>query len=429
MSTDPLAPKYNSRRNFLRTGVTATLATAAYPALGAARVADAPTTPVPAPVAGHFERDFELDEITIDDLQKAFQSGQYSCRSLTEKYLARIQEIDKAGPMLNSVIELNPDALSDRRRARPGAQVERAARTAAWHSGPHQGQYRYRRPHEYDGGIAGAAGIAPSERRFRRRAVAQGRRRDSWAKPILVSGPTFAPAIPPADGAGAADLLATLMLSTAIRVDRVPGLEPLSPRISALLAWARRRTGRSSVPLLRTVWLGLKPTVGLVSRSGIVPISHSQDTAGPMARTVRDVAILLGAMAGADPRRFRDRRQSGQGVSRLHEIPRSQGTQRRAPGSGAQILRLQRCCRPLYGLAARRDEARGRGDRRSRRHSHHWQVRRQRTDRLLLRTQGRPCGVSRSPRQLFGEEFEGCDRVQRAQSRPGNALLRAGHFS
>ena len=52
---------------------------------------------------------------------------------------------------------------------------------------------------------------------------------------------------------------------------------------------------------------GLKPTVGLVSRSGIVPISHSQDTAGPMARTVRDVAILLGAMAGADPQDSGDR--------------------------------------------------------------------------------------------------------------------------
>ncbi|HMB83184.1 MAG TPA: amidase family protein, partial [Terriglobales bacterium] len=109
MSTDSLSPKYNSRRNFLRGGLTATLATAAYPALGSTRVAD--PAPAPAPAVMNFERDFELDEITIDDLQKAFQSGQYSSRSLTEKYLARIQEIDKAGPMVNSVIELNPEAL------------------------------------------------------------------------------------------------------------------------------------------------------------------------------------------------------------------------------------------------------------------------------------------------------------------------------
>src|SRR6202047_1010870 len=117
MSDDSLPSKFNptvnsnsnSRRNFLRSGVTATLATAAYPALGSARGAD--PVPAPAPGGSAFKKDFELDEITIDDLQKAFQSGQYSSRSLTEKYLARIAEIDKSGPTVNSVIELNPDAL------------------------------------------------------------------------------------------------------------------------------------------------------------------------------------------------------------------------------------------------------------------------------------------------------------------------------
>ena len=58
--------------------------------------------------------------------------------------------------------------------------------------------------------------------------------------------------------------------------------------------------------------VGIKPTLGLISRAGIIPIAHSQDTAGPMARTVRDAAILLGALAGADPRRQRDRREQRQ---------------------------------------------------------------------------------------------------------------------
>src|SRR6202162_6151097 len=121
MSADSLPPKFNSnsnsRRNFLRTGVPATLATAAYPALGAARVDD----PAPAPgprvqnvtqnFEQNFKKDFELDEITIDELQKPSQSGQHPSHSVTEKYLARIAEIDKAGPMVNAVIELNPDAL------------------------------------------------------------------------------------------------------------------------------------------------------------------------------------------------------------------------------------------------------------------------------------------------------------------------------
>ncbi|MGB7927481.1 MAG: amidase family protein, partial [Terriglobales bacterium] len=127
MSNDSLSSKPNSRRSFLLSGlgagVTATLATAASPALGSARVAD----PVSAPAGIKFERDFELDEITIDGAQKAFQSGQYSSRSLTEKYLQRIGEIDKAGPMVNSVIELNPDALQiagalDRERKATGSR-------------------------------------------------------------------------------------------------------------------------------------------------------------------------------------------------------------------------------------------------------------------------------------------------------------------
>src|SRR3984893_7780309 len=121
MSDDSLPSTFNptvnsnstSRRTFLRAGVTATFAAAAYPALDAARVAD--TVPAPGPgvqnLEQNFKKDFELDEITIDDLQKAFQSGQYSSRSLSEKYLARIAEIDKAGPRVNAVIELNPDAL------------------------------------------------------------------------------------------------------------------------------------------------------------------------------------------------------------------------------------------------------------------------------------------------------------------------------
>src|SRR5208282_2770153 len=103
MSTDPFPSKCNSRRTFLRTGVTATLATAVYPALGSARAADA------APAVTDFKKDFELDEITIDEVQKALQSGEFSSRSLTQKYLKRIEEIDKAGPKVNSIIELNPD--------------------------------------------------------------------------------------------------------------------------------------------------------------------------------------------------------------------------------------------------------------------------------------------------------------------------------
>ena len=66
--------------------------------------------------------------------------------------------------------------------------------------------------------------------------------------------------------------------------------------------------------------VGIKPTVGLVSRAGIIPISHSQDTAGPMARTVADAAVLLGAMAGVDPRDARHATVRRPHTARLHEV-------------------------------------------------------------------------------------------------------------
>ena len=298
--------KSNSRRNFLRTGVTATLATAAYPALGAARVADL----VPAPGPGvqnvaqnleqNFKKDFELDEITIDDFQKAFQSGQYSSRSLTEKYLARIAEIDKAGPMVNAVIELNPDALQiadalDQERKSKGPRgplhgipvlIKDNIDTAD-------------RMNTTAGSLAllgsrGAPNDAFIAAQLRKAgAVILGKTNLSeWAN-IRSSHSTSG-----WSGRGG-------LTRNPYALDRNPcgSSSGTGAAVSANLCVAGVGTetdGSVVCPSSANGLAGLKPTVGLVSRSGIVPISHSQDTAGPMARTVRDVAILLGAMAGAD---------------------------------------------------------------------------------------------------------------------------------
>jgi amidase len=299
MSTDSLPPKYNSRRNFLRAGVTATLATAAYPALGAARVVP---PPAPAVIDSNvdFKMDFELDEITTDDLQKAFLSGQYSSRSLAEKYLARIQEIDKAGPMVNSVIELNPDALQiadaldqERKAKRPrgplhgipvlikdnidtGDRMNTTAGSLALLGG---------RP-------ANDAFVAAQLRNAG--AVILGKTNLSeWAN-IRCSHSTSG-----WSGRGG-------LTRNPYALDRNPcgSSSGTGVAVSANLCVAGVGTetdGSVVCPSSANGLAGLKPTVGLVSRSGIIPISHSQDTAGPMARTVRDVAILLGAMAGADP--------------------------------------------------------------------------------------------------------------------------------
>src|ERR1700674_3388123 len=313
MSDDSLPSKFNptvnsnsnSRRNFLRTGVTATLATAAYPALGAARVAD--TVPVLAPGPGvqnleqPFKKDFELDEITIDDLQKAFQSGQYSSRSLSEKYLARVAEIDKAGPRVNAVIELNPAALQiadalDQERRSKGSR------------GPLHGIPvlikdnidTSDRMNTTAGSLAllgsrGAPNDAFVAAQLRKAgAVILGKTNLSeWAN-IRSSHSTSG-----WSGRGG-------LTRNPYALDRNPcgSSSGTGAAVSANLCVAGVGTetdGSVVCPSSANGLAGLKPTVGLVSRSGIVPISHSQDTAGPMARTVRDGAILLGVMAGADP--------------------------------------------------------------------------------------------------------------------------------
>ena len=94
------------RRRFLQTSALAGVSAAVLPTLAAARADSA----CPPPISEI--KPFELDEITIVDLQAGMASGKFSARSITEKYLARIEEIDKQGPALNSVLEINPDALA-----------------------------------------------------------------------------------------------------------------------------------------------------------------------------------------------------------------------------------------------------------------------------------------------------------------------------
>jgi amidase len=304
MSTQRLSSKYNSRRTFLRAGVTASLATVVYPALGSARVVDAAPAPaVKNPAVNldgqNFEKDFELDEITVDDLQQAFKSGQHSSRSVTEKYLARIHEIDKAGPTVNSVIELNPEALQiadalDRERKSKGAR------------GPLHGIPMLIKDNIDTGdrmsttaGSLALLGSRPAKDAFvaaqlrKAGAVIMGKTNLSeWAN-IRSSHSTSG-----WSGRGG-------LTRNPYALDRNPcgSSSGTGAAVSANLCLAGVGTetdGSVVCPSSANGLAGLKPTVGLISRSGIIPISHSQDTAGPMARTVRDVAILLGAMAGAD---------------------------------------------------------------------------------------------------------------------------------
>src|SRR5271157_5684177 len=297
MSTDSLPPKYNSRRNFLRAGVTATLATATCPALGSARVVD--SAPAPGPAVGDFVTDFELDEITIDDVQKAFQSGQYSSRSLTEKYLKRIGEVDKTGPMLNSIIELNPDAL----RIADAVDQERKAKGPR---GPLHGTPVLIKDNidtadrmSTTAGSLALLGSRPANDAFvaaqlrKAGAVILGKTNLSeWAnirsshstsgwsgRGGLTRNPYALDRNPCGSSSGSGAAVAANLCAVAIGTET---------------------DGSVVCPSSANGIVGIKPTVGLISRSRIIPISHTQDTAGPMARTVTDAAILLGALTGVD---------------------------------------------------------------------------------------------------------------------------------
>jgi amidase len=296
------ASKAGSRRSFLRAGVGATLASAVYPALGSARVAEGAATAA-ASAAKVAVKDFELDEITIDEVQKAFQSGKYTSHSLTEKYLARMAEIDKAGPKINSVIELNPQALE----IAAGCDAERKSKQER---GPLHGVPILIKDNIDTGDrmntTAGSLALAGSNSGSRPQ-------NDAFvASQLRKAGAVILGKTNLSEWANIRSSHSTSGWSGRGGLTRNPYALDRNPcgsssgtgaGVSANLCVAGVGTetdGSVVCPSSANGLAGLKPTLGLVSRTGIIPISHSQDTAGPMARTVRDVAILLSAMAAAD---------------------------------------------------------------------------------------------------------------------------------
>ena len=247
------------------------------------------------------EPPFDLAELTIADLRAGMASGKFTARSLAEKYLARIDAIDRKGPTLRSVIEVNPDALAiadalDRERKEKGPRgplhgipvlikdnidtADRMATTA---------------------GSLALVGAKPPRDAFAGRPAAQGRgRHPRQDQPERVGQLPLLQLDQRLERPRRADQEPLRARPQPVRLQLRLGRRP-SPPTSAPSAVGTETDGSIVCPASVNGIVGLKPTVGLVSRSGIIPISHSQDTAGPMARTVRDAAILLGALAGADP--------------------------------------------------------------------------------------------------------------------------------
>ena len=240
-----------------------------------------------------------IEEMTIRQLQQGYKEGKYTVKDVVKVYLNRISEIDKNGPTLNSIIEINPDALNiaedlekEAAAGKPGGPLygvpvilkdnidthdrmpTTAGATALRNSFPGSDSYVARKLRE-----AGAIIIAKSNlsewANFRAKMSSSG-----WSG---VGGQTRNPYV----------------------LDRNPcgSSSGSGVAVSAnlcMVAIGTETNGSIVCPSNNNGIAGIKPTVGLISRSGIVPISFTQDTPGPMGRTVEDIAITLGALTGID---------------------------------------------------------------------------------------------------------------------------------
>jgi amidase len=253
----------------------------------------------PAP-AWQNDGSFELSELTLGELGSGLRSGRWSVRGLAELYLARIEALDRRGPHLGAVIELNPDVRAI------AESLDRELR-AGKSRGPLHGMPVFVKDNIETGDrMMTTAGSLALEGNFARQdAPIVKRLRDAGVvllgKTNLSEWANFRSSRSVSGWSGRG-----LQTRNPYALDRNPsGSSSGSGAATAAnlcAASVGTETDGSIVsPSSLNCLVGVKPTVGLLSRSGIIPISHTQDTAGPMTRTVRDAALLLSVMAGSDP--------------------------------------------------------------------------------------------------------------------------------
>ncbi|MHB8519888.1 MAG: amidase [Limisphaerales bacterium] len=250
-----------------------------------------------APRAGR--KSFALQEITVAELQRGMASGRFTAAALVRQYLKRINEIDRHGPHLNSVIELNPDAFAI-------AQALDRERKAKGPRGPLHGIPvlikdnidTHDRMTTTAGSLALTGSIAPRDAFLAERLRAAGA--VILGKTNLSEWANFRGSRSISGWSGRGGLTRNpYAIDHSTSGSSAGSAAAVSANLCAV-AVGTETDGSIVSPSSYCGVVGLKPTVGLVSRSGIIPISASQDTAGPIARTVGDAAALLGAMTGVD---------------------------------------------------------------------------------------------------------------------------------
>ncbi len=250
----------------------------------------------------------ELDEVTIEQLQGRMAAGEISARQLAGLYLARIEAVDRGGPRLNSIIEINPDALD----IAESLDRERAQGTLR---GPLHGIPivikdnidTADRMHTTAGSLALLGASVESDAPVARKLRAAGA--VLLAKTNLSEWANFRSTRSSSGWSGRGRQTRNPYV-----LDRSPGGSSSGSGVAVaanlcVAALGTETDGSIMSPCSASGLVGIKPTVGLTSRQGVVPISHSQDTVGPHARSVADAATVLAAIAesGTDYRQFLDR--------------------------------------------------------------------------------------------------------------------------
>jgi len=291
-----------------------------------------------------------MEERTIYEIQSEMRSDALTSLVLTQAYLERIEQIDRRGPKVNSVIETNPDALAiaesldkERKAGRvrgllhgipillkdnidTGGQMQTTAGSLALEGSiAAKDAFIVSRLREAGAVILGKANLSEWANFRGARSIS------GWSsRGGLTRNPHVLDRTASGSSSGSAAAVAANLCSVAV------GTETDGSIIS---------------PAQTTGIVGIKPTLGLLSRSGIIPIAHSQDTPGPMARTVTDAAILLGAMTGIDPNdpaTHRSRRCTQQDYSAFLDPDGLKGARigvaRNLAGTNSNILHIFEAC-------------------------------------------------------------------------------------
>ena len=245
------------------------------------------------------KNEFPYNEITISELRKGYLDGEFTVHDVISSYIKRINEIDKAGPRLNSIIEINPDALNIAKQLDEelssgsvrgklhGIPVilkdnidtaDKMSTTAGSRamigSNPLQDSFLVKKLRESGAVILAKANLSEWAN-FRGKNSSSG-----WSGVIgQTKNPYYLDRNPCGSSSGSAVAVSANLTALAIGTET---------------------NGSIVCPSTTNGIVGIKPTVGLISRSGIIPISFTQDTPGPMARTLEDAVIALGEITGVD---------------------------------------------------------------------------------------------------------------------------------